>query len=123
MRLVHRRYLMIAHCVLVAVASLGAGTASAATAVCTGRVLMIGNHTPGGLYVQLQGMNMIKFCDFDASQYSVTPNSCRHFASLAAMAYTMEQRIHLYIDNAPTTACDSMWNWFVADTRYLQLMP
>lgn len=103
--------------------ALPATSLHAATAVCVGKVLAIANHTPGGLFLQIEGATLVKVCDFDANQFSVTPNNCRHLASLASMAYAMDKQIQIYIDNAPSTVCSAIPPWHTSDTRYFHLYP
>ena len=63
--------------------------ASADTAVCTGPLTTVANHANGvnGLYVIVGGSNIIRVCSFTAAQFTVTPEDCKHMASLAALAF------------------------------------
>ena len=94
--------------------------ASADTAVCSGKVITLANHANGinGLYVVVGSSNIIRVCSFTTSQFTVTPEDCRHLASIAALAYATGDGVTFYIDNAPATGCSSVPAWFVANTRY-----
>ena len=95
-------------------------TAEADTAVCQGRISSMASHAPGGLYLQIEGFtwNFFKVCDFDASQFDISPANCRHIASLAELAFATGKQVIIYVDNAPTTACSSIPNWHTSNTRY-----
>lgn len=101
----------------------GAGMAHADTAVCTGKITNMASHAPGGLFLSLEGTNLFKVCDFDASQHGISPAACRHFAGLAMMAFTTEKTVVIYVDNAPTTACSSIPSWHTSNTRYFHVHP
>jgi hypothetical protein len=98
-------------------------TALADTAVCTGTLTTLANHANGGngLYVVVGSSNVIKVCSFTATQYTVTPEDCKHMASLAALAFATDAAVVFYVDNAPTSACSSVPAWFGANTRYFAL--
>lgn len=94
--------------------------ANADTAVCTGRITTLGNHVNGnnGLHVVVGNSNIIRVCSFTTTQFTVTPEDCKHMASIAALAYATGDSVTFYIDNAPTTACSSVASWTAANTRY-----
>jgi hypothetical protein len=94
--------------------------ANADTAVCTGKITTLGNHVNGnnGLHVVVGNSNIIRVCSFTTPQFTVTPDDCKHMASIAALAYATGDSVTFYIDNAPTTACTSVPSWFMANTRY-----
>jgi hypothetical protein len=97
--------------------------ANADTAVCTGALTTVGNHANGvnGLYVVVGGSNIIRVCSFTAAQFTVTPEDCKHMASLAEMAFAMNANVTFYIDNAPSTSCTAIPSWHIANTRYFSL--
>lgn len=106
----------------VALGSVSAG-ALADTAVCTGKITAMSSHAPGGLYLAIEGVNVFKVCDFDASQFNLSPAACKHIAGLAMMAFALEKTVHFYVDNAPTTACSSIPSWHTSNTRYFFVYP
>jgi hypothetical protein len=95
--------------------------ANADTAICTGTLTHIANHANGinGLYVVVGSSNTIRVCSFTAMQFSVTPEDCRHMASIAALAFATQDQVTFYVDNAPSTSCSAIPAWFVSNTRYL----
>jgi hypothetical protein len=101
----------------------GATMAHADTAVCTGSLTTVGNHANGinGLYVIVAGSNQIRVCSFTVTQFSVTPEDCKHMASIAALAFATDASVTFYVDNAPSTSCTSIPAWHVANTRYFAL--
>lgn len=95
--------------------------AFSATAICSGKVTQIANHSPGGFYVRVGSSNLIRACSFDEQSYRVTPESCKSMMAMAMMARATDKNVTFYIDNAPTTDCASAPNWFGADTRYFSV--
>lgn len=98
----------------------GAQASRADTAVCSGKLTKLANHANGGngLYVVVGDSTIIRVCSFTASQFTVTPDDCKHMASVAALAYATGDTVTFYIDNAPSTVCSAVPGWFVANTRY-----
>jgi hypothetical protein len=99
------------------------GVARADTAVCSGLITQIANHANGGngLYVVVGNGSIFKVCSFTSTQFTVSPEDCRHMASLAQMAMATEKNVSIWIDNAPTAACASIGNWHVANVRYFNV--
>jgi hypothetical protein len=97
--------------------------ARADTAVCTGSLTLVANHANGinGLYVAFSGSNRIRVCSFTATQFTVTPEDCKHMASLASLAFATDTTVIFYIDNAPSTECASVPAWHIANTRFFAL--
>ena len=113
-------------CLLLAAAALsllGSAEAFADTAVCTGKLTTVGNHANGvnGLYVVVGNSTVIRVCSLTSAQFSVTPDDCKHMASLAALAFATEASVTFYIDNAPSTSCSAVPGWFIANTRYFSV--
>ena len=108
---------------LVLSALCGAAPALADTAVCNGTLTTVGNHANGinGLYVVVAGSNVIRVCSFTSTQFTVTPDDCKHMASLAALAFATEATVTFYVDNAPSTSCTAIPGWHVANTRYFSV--
>ncbi len=104
-----------------AMAMIGSSMAFADTAICTGKLTHIANHANGinGLYIVVGNSNVIRACSFTATQFSVTPEDCKHMASIAALAFATQDDVTFYVDNAPSTNCSAVPAWFVANTRYL----
>ena len=102
---------------------LGAAQTQADTAVCVGMLTSVGNHANGGngLYVIVAGSNQIRVCSFTTTQFTVTPEDCKHMASLAALAFATDASVTFYVDNAPSTSCTAIPAWHVANTRYFSL--
>lgn len=105
------------------VTTCAAQAANADTAVCTGKLTTLANHVNGnnGLHVVVGNSNIIRVCSFTATQFTVTPEDCRHMASIAALAYATGDTVTFYIDNAPSTACSSVPAWHAANTRYFAM--
>ena len=103
--------------------SMIAGVARAETAVCRGVVTTVANHANGnnGLHVVIGNGPIIRVCSFNNAQFTVTPEDCKHMASLAATAFATGAMVTLYVDNAPTTECSGIVNWHTANTRYFAL--
>jgi hypothetical protein len=97
--------------------------ALADTAVCNGTLTTVGNHANGinGLYVVVAGSNIIKVCSFTTTQFTVTPDDCKHMANLAALAFATEATVTFYVDNAPSTSCTAIPSWHAANTRYFSV--
>jgi len=107
---------------LVLAALLAVSAASqAATAICAGKINAVSSHNPGGLYVVMEGVNVVKYCDFDNQQFRTNPTNCLHMASVMNSALVNNKTVTVYIDNAPTTACSSIVSWFHADVRYFAM--
>jgi hypothetical protein len=104
-------------------AALVASQAVADTAVCIGKITNIGNHTMGhnGLLVTIGSGNYIKVCSFASQEFSVTPEDCKHMASLAATAFVTDSTVTFYVDNAPTSNCADIPAWHHANTRFFAL--
>lgn len=100
-----------------------AGVARAETAVCRGVVTTVANHANGnnGLHVVIGNGPIIRVCSFNSTQFTVTPEDCKHMASLAATAFATGANVTFYVDNAPTTECSGIVNWHTANTRYFAL--
>lgn len=95
----------------------------AATAVCSGPVIEVGNHVPGGLYVRLADAGgILKLCEFNATFFRTSPTDCKQYLATAQLALTTGKTISLWVDNAPTTACSSIPNWSSADVRYFSIL-
>jgi hypothetical protein len=92
--------------------------AHADTAVCIGKLTKVANHANLGLHVVIESYPIVSICSFNASQFRITPEDCKHMASLAAIAFATDTPVVLYVDNAPTTNCADIPNWHVSDTRY-----
>jgi hypothetical protein len=107
----------------VVLALFGVAPALADTAVCIGTLTTVGNHAAGinGLYVMVAGSNQIRVCSFTATQFTVTPEDCKHMASVAALAFATEASVTFYVDNAPSTSCTGIPAWHVANTRYFSV--
>ncbi|MEO8018731.1 MAG: hypothetical protein ABI769_13025 [Pseudomonadota bacterium] len=105
------------------IAIFAAAPGLADTAVCNGKLTTVGNHANGinGLYVVVGDSNIIRVCNFAATQFTVTVDDCKHMASLAALAFATEASVTFYIDNAPSTVCSAIPGWFVANTRYFSV--
>ena len=95
--------------------------AVAATAVCTGNITTVANHAGLGLLLVVGTNNVVSVCSFNSTQFSITPEDCKHMASLAALAFATDVPVVLYVDNPPTINCNEIPNWYVANTRYLAL--
>jgi hypothetical protein len=109
--------------IAVAVGACMVQTAIADTAVCTGKITTLGNHVNGnnGLHVVVGNSNIIRVCSFTTTQFTVTPEDCRHIASIAALAYATGDSVTFYIDNAPSNLCSSVPGWHTANTRFFAL--
>jgi hypothetical protein len=94
--------------------------ASAVTAVCVGKVTTIANHANGqnGLVVVINTNPAVRVCSFTAAQFTVTPEDCKHMASIAALAFAMDTNVVLYVDNAASTDCTLLANYFISNTRF-----
>ena len=95
--------------------------AYADTAVCTGKLTTVANHANLGLLVVVENYSIISVCSFNATQFRITPEDCKHMASLAALAFASDTAVVLYVDYAPTTNCADIPNWHISDTRYFAL--
>ena len=73
------------------------------------------------MYVTVAGSNRIRVCSFTAAQYTVTPEDCKHMASLAALAFATDASVTFYVDNAPSSSCTEIPAWHIANTRYFSL--
>jgi hypothetical protein len=98
-----------------------ASPAYAATAVCIGLVSEVGNHLPGGVYVQVADGGLTKICDLTTTQFGVTAANCKQHLATAQLAVATGKTVSLWIDNAPTTACSSIVPWSISDTRYFAI--
>jgi hypothetical protein len=109
--------------VLGVVSALCATGAQAETAVCVGPVTTLANHANGnnGLHVVIGNGPIIRVCSFNSTQFTVTPDDCKHMASLAATAFATGAIVTFYVDNAPSNQCSSIANWHSANTRYFAL--
>jgi hypothetical protein len=108
----------IARGLLISLTFLCSGRALADTAVCIGKLTSVGNHAQNGLIVAVGTGNAIRVCSFNAAQFSITADDCKHMASLAATAFATDTSIVFYVDNAPSTDCAAIPGWHVANTRY-----
>jgi hypothetical protein len=101
----------------------GISSGHAATAVCSGPVLEVGNHAPGGLYVRLADAGgIMKICDFNVTWFRTTPADCKQHLATAQLALATGKTVSVYVDNAPTTACSSIVNWNGYDVRYFGIL-
>jgi hypothetical protein len=97
------------------------GAAHSATAICTGPVNFINNHVPGGLYTGIADSGVMRLCTPGATFFRTTAENCKHYISMLSIAFAMNKNVTVYVDNAPTTACSSVPNWFDADVRNVHL--
>lgn len=95
----------------------------AAEAWCKGKLTLVAQHAPDGLYVELDSAPgiPIRICSFSEKVFRTTADGCKHIASLASMAYAARDNVTIVVDNAPTTQCNSITPWFGADVRYFAL--
>jgi len=99
-------------------------TTFAASATCIAPVAEVGAHKPDSLTIKLSNTNFLVVCSLTAAGQAasgslITPEGCRLFSALAAQAKATGANVTLIVDNAPTTDCSSMPNWFGAQVRYL----
>ena len=105
------------------VLALSTSAAYAATAVCQCRVIEVGNHVPGGVYVRVADAGITKICDLNVAYGRVTPADCRQDLATAQLAFATAKQVSMWLDNAPTTACASVPSWSVGmDLRYFGLI-
>ena len=92
-----------------------------ATAICVGPVSFLSNHVPGGVYVAVGGSGTMRICSLTATLLRTTPENCKHYVTMLSLALAANKIVTIYVDNAPTTACSSIPNWFDADVRYVHV--
>jgi len=93
----------------------------AETAVCTGSVEKIAYHQPDGFYLKLGGSGIMKVCNPQTKYFRTSSESCKLIASLATTARATGKNLQIYVDNAPSTSCSSITDWFGADIRFVEL--
>jgi len=93
----------------------------AATAVCTGTVSRLAFHVPDGLYLAIGSTKIFKVCSPQVEFYRTSPESCKLIASIATIARATGKQLQIHIDNAPTTSCSDITDWFEADIRFVEL--
>lgn len=96
--------------------------ASAETAICTGSVERLAYHQPDGLWLALGSTPIFKVCSPESLFKRTSPENCRFIASLVTTARATGKNLSVYIDNAPTTSCSDIPNWFEADVRFVELL-
>jgi hypothetical protein len=96
-------------------------SANAVTAVCTGTVSRLAYHAPDGLYLVIGNSTIFKVCSPQVQVHRTSPESCKMIASLATTAKITGKQLQVVIDNAPTTSCADITDWFSADIRFIEL--
>lgn len=66
-------------------------------------------------------MPIINLCSVDELDLGTTPESCWHMTAVAMAAWKANQKVQIYVDNAPTTNCADIPAWFHADVRYFSV--
>ncbi|WHI52980.1 hypothetical protein P3339_09525 [Microbulbifer sp. MLAF003] len=66
---------------------------------------------------------MMKVCDPVAQYYRTGAESCKLIATLATTARATGKNLKITLDNAPSSSCSSISEWFGADVRFVELMP
>lgn len=97
--------------------------ASAATAYCVGSVVTTGSHQDW-LVIRLSTSNDLVVCGLSPAGQAglaspMTPEGCRLAAATAAQAKAMNSTLTIIVDNAPTTDCLSMSDFFRGQVRYV----
>jgi len=96
---------------------------SAATAYCVGSVVTTGAHQDW-LVIRLSTSNDLVVCGLSPTGQAslastMTPEGCRLAAATAAQAKAMNSTVTIIVDNAPTTDCLSMSDFFRGQVRYV----
>lgn len=112
-------YLVRLICALLCICSL---PAIAETAICTGPVKTFAYHQPDGLYLAIGDSNIMKVCSPKELFFRTSPESCRLIASQALTPRSLGKSLIVYVDNASSTSCSQITNWFAADVRYVELL-
>jgi len=90
---------------------------------CTGKVNQLSNDVPDGFFMSVADSGVIKICNPEQDSHSVTPQNCKHIASLAALAYATGKNLTVTVDNAPTTQCAGLPDDHDSDISYVGILP
>lgn len=86
---------------------------------CTGKVNQLSNQVPNGFYMSVADSGNMQICNPEQDTFSVTPQNCKHIASLAALAYATGKELTVTIENAPGANCSDITDDYDADISYV----
>lgn len=92
-------------------------------ATCTGKVNKLANEVPNGFYMSLADSGYMKICNPEQDSFLVTPQNCKHIASLAALAYATGKDLTVIVQNAPGANCSDIPDNHDADVSYVAIEP
>ena len=105
--------------------------ARAGTIVCSGKISVLAFHTPNGMMIQLDSMNVpVYFCKTDevhtvaGTPYSTSPETCKTlYSTFLAVKAAGKTVSGMYFDgdSAPTTCNGWSGAWLSANIRYFSL--
>lgn len=93
----------------------------AETAICTGEVKRIAYHAPNGFYLAVGESKLFRVCSMQTVSPLMSADSCKLIATLATTARATGKQLQIYVDNAPSTSCADITEWFLADVRFVEL--
>lgn len=86
---------------------------------CTGKVNQLSNQVPNGFYMSVADSGNMQICNPEQDTFSVTPQNCKHIASLAALAYATGKDLTVTVENAPGANCSDITDDYDADISYV----
>lgn len=96
----------------------------AAPVTCKGKVSQLTNEVPNGFYMKVADSGKMKVCNPEEITFSVTPQNCKHIASLASLAYLSGKDLTVIVeDTTGKTLCSEILDGYEADITYVGLDP
>lgn len=93
------------------------------TATCIGPVVQLTNQVPDGFFLKLADSGLMKMCNPEVDTFLVTPQNCKHIASLASLAYATGKNLTVTIANSPGPNCADIPDGLGADVSYVGIDP